>query len=81
MLASALTAPTIKPASGPNAMPESMIMAKIALKCGSGITTRAATASAESPAITTSSRACGFRLSNASRNGTISSAITSVLVI
>ena len=54
--------------------------AKIALKLGMGMTTRAATAKAESTAITTNSRACGFRFSNASRKGIRSSTMTKVLV-
>ena len=55
-------------------------MAKIALKFGIGITTRAATASADRTAITTNSRAWGLRLSKASRNGIMISMITNVLV-
>lgn len=56
------------------------MMANIALKFGMGITTRAATASADRTAITTNSRAWGLRLSKASRNGIIISMITNVLV-
>ena len=80
LLAKADTAPTRKPASGPKAIPESIMMAKIALKLGIGIATRAATARAESTAMTTSSRACGLRLSKASRNGMMISIMTKVLV-
>ena len=61
-------------------MPDSMIMAKIALKLGIGITTRAATAKADSTASTTSSLAWGFRLSNARKKGTSSSMMIRVLV-
>ena len=74
-------APTIKPASGPNAMPLSMMTAKIALKWGMGMAVRATMAMAHITAMTTSSRACGFLPSKAMKKGTISSRIISVLVI
>ena len=61
-------------------MPESMMMAKMALKFGIGIATRPATASAHSTAIITSSLAWGFLPSNAMKNGIISSMMMRVPV-
>ena len=64
LLAKPLMAPQRKPASGPKAMPVSMTMASMGLKCGTAIkAARLATARALKTARMTSSLAWGLRLS------------------
>ena len=70
----------MKPAWGPKAMPAIITIPVIALKLGTGMATRPATASAAITARITNSRAWGRLASNTRKKGAIASRITRVLV-
>ena len=70
----------MNPVSGPKAIPVSMITAKVGLKLGIGMATRAMTASADRTATVTSSLGCGRRFSYAAKNGTRISIATTALI-
>ena len=79
--ASIVTAPTRNPVSPPKATPARIAMAITGLNCGSmKKTARPATPMAHSTAITTSSRACGFRPSKTRKNGAMHSSSTNMAV-
>ena len=74
---SIVIAPTRNPLSAPNDTPARIVSATTGLNSGSmNSAAPPAMFSAHSTAITTSSRACGFRPSKIRKNGTIASSST-----
>ena len=70
----------MKPASGPKAIPVIIMTAVMGLKFGIITATREATASAHMTASVTNSRAWGFLVSKARKNGIMISITIRVLV-